>query len=121
MKKILTVDDDMDITLFLRAILKNKYIVESASNGHEALTYLKNPNNKPDLILLDVEMPEMDGLTLKRKLDSDPKLQSLPVIFLSRKDYYADKVDSKNAPQFLNKPIDKEDLLYVLESFFYNK
>jgi CheY-like chemotaxis protein len=119
MKAILAVDDDSDIQNLLKVYLKNQYQLHCASSGSEALDLLVSGKiQKPDLILLDMEMPQMNGLEFKKQLSQNPALKDIPVIYLSAVDHYKDEVDLISEFGFLNKPIDKEDLLSVLDSFF---
>lgn len=118
MKKILSIDDDESIHALLKAFLKNKYEVVAVRNGLEALELLKSGAHKPDLILLDMNMPEMNGFTFKKHLDADPKLKSIPVIYLTADNQLSEKVTHSMTYDFLNKPIDKQDLLYILDTHF---
>lgn len=118
MKLILSIDDDDSIHALLKAFLKSKYEVISARNGIEALELLKSGGRKPDLILLDMNMPEMNGLTFRKNLDADPMLKSIPVIYLTADNQMSEKVTHSMTYDFLNKPIDKEDLLYILDTHF---
>ncbi|MDR1472889.1 MAG: response regulator [Synergistaceae bacterium] len=78
---ILVVDDDATNLRMLQEILKPKYKVYAAPSGGRALAFLER--NSPDLILLDVEMPEMNGYQMIKRLKDDPRFQSIPVIFLT--------------------------------------
>lgn len=85
MKKILIVDDEKDIRDLLRERLEqNKYVVMTAASGPEALTICKA--NTPDLALLDIAMPGMDGYQTCEKLKENPKVKDMPVLFLTGKD-----------------------------------
>lgn len=78
---ILIVDDNaINIDLLLN-ILKGDYRFGIAKNGVKALTYLEN--NIPDLILLDVMMPEMDGFEVCTRIKADPRLKNIEVIFIT--------------------------------------
>ncbi len=122
MKRILAVDDDSDIHNLLKVFLKNRYELESKMNGEEALDRLIDETLPlPDLVLLDVEMPVMSGIELKKKLSQSARLKDLPVIYLTANNQYASTVEHANDCDFLNKPIDKEDLLYVLDTFFQHQ
>jgi len=80
--KILTVDDSLTVRLVLaKAFRPFDCIVEEACNGEEGLSAAIR--EKPDLILLDLSMPVMDGVTMLRKLKADPDLQSIPVVMLT--------------------------------------
>lgn len=122
MKRILAVDDDSDIQKLLKVFLKNKYELESSMNGAEALARLQDETRPlPDLILLDMEMPVMNGFELKKKLSESPRLKNLPVIYLTANNQHSSKVEHANDFDFLNKPVDKEDLLYILDTFFQHQ
>jgi CheY-like chemotaxis protein len=76
------VDDDPDILKIVGSILSmSGFAVSSASSGRQAIEMLKA--SRPDLVILDLKMPEMDGYETCQQLQLDPQLASLPVIFLS--------------------------------------
>ncbi len=115
-KRILSIDDDESIHNILKAFLKNNYDLKTVMNGEEALEYLKTTSELTDLILLDVNMPEMDGFTFKDFLDQDPRLKDIPLIYLTANDKNSERVKRSNSFDFLNKPIEKEDLLFTIET-----
>ncbi len=81
-KKILVVDDDPDLVDATSIILKSKnYEVSVAYDGVEGME--KARNEKPDLIVLDVMMPQKDGYTLCKELKADPDLRRIPVLLLT--------------------------------------
>lgn len=85
MKKILVVDDESSVRDLIRdKLTQNKYAVITASGGEEALIVAKN--NHPDLILLDIAMPGMDGYGVCEKLRSDPVTKDTAIFFLTGKD-----------------------------------
>jgi DNA-binding response OmpR family regulator len=80
--KLLLVEDDPDIQLVARAALKRAgFTVTTASNGAAALEQIQA--DRPDVILLDWMMPEMDGTEVCRRLKADPQTTDIPVIFLT--------------------------------------
>ena len=80
--RILIVDDDKDIRELLSHLLQKRgFITEEAKNGKEGLE--KISTLKPDIIILDVVMPQMDGFQTCQFLKRDPATQSIPIIFLS--------------------------------------
>jgi DNA-binding response OmpR family regulator len=82
MAKILLVDDDLLLVRMYQKKLENDgFVVETAADGVEALE--KTPVFKPDLILLDIMMPKMNGLEVLRKLQSDELTNKIPVVILS--------------------------------------
>ncbi len=81
-KKILVVDDEADAVEFVRAIMEEAgYEVVSASNGVEGLE--KAQAEKPDLVILDVQMPEKDGFATFADMKKDPELKAIPVVMLT--------------------------------------
>ena len=81
-KKILIVDDEKDALLILEKELAGRgYSVISADNGSDALNLAKS--QYPDLIILDIWMPEMDGTEVAAKLQENPKTKNIPIIYLS--------------------------------------
>ena len=81
MKKVLVVDDDPDVGRAMRAKLQGRYAVVVATSGREALRMAEA--GQPDLVLCDIDMPEMDGIALTEALSAGEKTKHLPVIFLS--------------------------------------
>ena len=84
-KRILVIDDDATIRFFLEKILENSFEVISKSDGFEAITWL-NSGNIPDLIILDMEMPNMNGRVFLRRIKSSPVQRNVPVIIVSGTD-----------------------------------
>lgn len=110
-KTVLIVDDEKDITDLLKYNLeKEGFRVLVAQNGKGALKLL---SEKPDVILLDVMMPEMDGLEVCRVIRQDPKHQHLPVIFLTARDSEVDEVVGLElgASDYITKPVRIRTLL----------
>ena len=81
MKSILIVDDNKENLIMLKAVLENEYNVTLVPSGKLALDYLSK--KKPDIILLDVQMPEMDGLEVIDKIKESEELSYIPVLFLT--------------------------------------
>src|SRR5215831_17888272 len=81
MHKIAVVDDNADNRLIIRTILEDQFEVQEFSGGSEALDgFRKDP---PDVVILDISLPEMDGTEILRRLRSDERLSYLPVIALT--------------------------------------
>lgn len=112
MKRILVVDDDMMITGLLSEYLrKSSYEVRTACNGREAVE--KVAEQTPDLILLDIEMPEKDGISALKEIRQKYGSANLPIIILSAEDdkkMWAGAMDS-GANDFIQKPYDKIEIL----------
>lgn len=114
-KKILLVDDDMRNVFAISTLLQNEKInVEVGSNGLEALEILENFT--PDLILMDIMMPEMDGNTTTRKIREMDKFAKTPIIAISAKAMKEDKENilKSGANDFVSKPIDANQLISLI-------
>lgn len=115
---ILLVEDDRSIRETLARILTDEgYSVTSTQNGWDGLTFLRSGSARPSLILLDLMMPVMDGWQFCAEKQRDPGLASIPVVLVS-----ADRdVDQGSAAEVaavcLQKPLDLEELLQVIERF----
>jgi CheY-like chemotaxis protein len=81
MRKIAVVDDNADNRLIIRTILEDQYEIVEFSSGIEAIEGLKK--KKPDVVILDISLPEMDGTEILRRLREDVELNNLPVIALT--------------------------------------
>ena len=81
MRKIAVVDDNADNRLIIRTILEDQYEIIEFSSGIEAIEGLKK--KKPDVVILDISLPEMDGTEILRRLREDDELNNLPVIALT--------------------------------------
>lgn len=117
MAKILVVDDEKDVVELLKFLLeKDGYTVITAFNGREALEVAGQ--TKPDLVLLDVMMPEMDGYTVQTKLLDNPATRSIPIIILTAKGQLRDVFAlSANVRAYIEKPFDPKTLrLKISES-----
>lgn len=110
MSKILVVDDEKDVVELLKFLLeKDGYAVVTAYNGREALVAAKE--SIPDLILLDVMMPEMDGYTVQTQLLDDPATRNIPIIILTAKGQLRDVFAmSANVRAYIEKPFDPKTL-----------
>ncbi|MFY9587470.1 MAG: response regulator [Actinomycetota bacterium] len=115
-KRVLVVDDDRVIQQLLEVNLELEgyEVVATAADGKEALE--KIAELKPDLVILDIMMPKMDGLEVCRRLRADPDLAKIPVILLSAR---AQDMDIREgleigASAYLTKPFDPVELLEVV-------
>ena len=111
-KTIMVVDDNPDIITIVKTILEGKgYTVLSASSGIELLNMLKT--QKPDLIILDIMMPEMDGLEVLSRLKAVADTATLPVILLTAKVQYEDVLGGYKlgADYYITKPFTSTQLV----------
>lgn len=110
--KILIVDDVMSNVLLLKVLLTNeKFRIATASNGRQALEQVEKEN--PDLILLDVMMPDMSGFEVAQHLKESPDTVETPIIFLTALNSTADIVKGfqVGGNDFISKPFNKEELI----------
>lgn len=111
-KTIMVVDDNPDIITIVKTILEGKgYSVIGAYSGQELLNHLDN--QKPDLIILDIMMPEMDGLEVLSRLKGAPETASIPVILLTAKVQYEDVLGGykQGADYYITKPFTSTQLI----------
>ncbi|MBF0273116.1 MAG: diguanylate cyclase [Magnetococcales bacterium] len=103
--KILIVDDELFNIESLVGLLKSEYRIMVAKNGEQALRNLK-PDTMPDLILLDIIMPEMDGFEVIRRLKAEPATRNIPVIFLTARNDVASETQGLHlgAVDYISKP-----------------
>jgi two-component system, cell cycle response regulator DivK len=115
---VLYVEDNPDNRLLVRRILLSEdYGLLEATNAHEALELLKT--NKPDLILMDINMPDMDGYTLTAKIKMTPGFERVPILALTANVMRGDKEKSFEAgcDGYIQKPIDFDELLREVARF----
>ena len=122
-KKILIVDDDSSIREILATQLTRlKYQTYTASDGEEGLALFKTA--KPDLVLMDVMMPRMDGLTACQKIrELEGEGGRTPILFLTARDTQHDKLSTaiSGGDDFLPKPVAFQELRLHVESVFQKK
>ncbi|MBP7686481.1 MAG: response regulator [Thermoflexales bacterium] len=109
--KILLVDDDLQSLKLVGLMLQRRgYVIMAARGGVQGLA--KAESDAPDLILLDVMMPDLDGLEVCRRLRSQPSTSQIPIIMFTAKSDVGDKVDGfqSGADDYLTKPIHPNDL-----------
>jgi two-component system alkaline phosphatase synthesis response regulator PhoP len=116
-EKILIVDDEVDALTALKVALESDgYNVIEALDGFEGISKAKSET--PDVILLDIMMPGMDGFEVCRRLKSDPQLSSIPVIMLTAKGEVDDKVEGleMGADDYVTKPFNLKELKARIKS-----
>ena len=120
-KKVIVIDDEPDIVTFLTVLLEdNGYTVISAKDGQEGMEKIKSEH--PQIVLLDVTMPEKSGVRCYRELRESPDLQSIPVVIVTgvAKDFKNFISSRRQVPPpdgFISKPIDKQELLDTVSKF----
>lgn len=117
-KKIVAVDDSGIILKMLTKVLGEKYEVHAFSTGKRALQFLKEKDRKPDLIILDIDMPEINGYEMLQMIKEKDHLEQVPVIFLTSNSdkSHVVKAVAGGAKDYVVKPIDEEILMEKVSS-----
>jgi CheY-like chemotaxis protein len=118
-KKVLIVDDDVRNIFALTTVLEEHAMrTLPADNGRDAIKILQNEEGI-DIVLMDIMMPEMDGMETIRQIRRDPKLKNLPIVAVTAKAMKGDreKCIEAGAWGYLSKPVDTEQLLAVLRDW----
>ena len=114
-KSILVIEDDPAIREVLTQILELEgYTVTCVKDGRDAMNHLRRAG-RPDLILLDLMMPVMDGWQFRTEQKRDPELASIPVVVISADGNIRQKAASLDAADCLQKPIELYELLGVIQ------
>jgi two-component system alkaline phosphatase synthesis response regulator PhoP len=115
-RKVLVIDDEPDLVEMIRMALERMFVVTTAFNGKEGVA--KAREDRPDVIVLDVMMPEKDGFTACKELKEDPSTASIPVIILTgvaehfgRTKFHRLGGMEIEADDFIPKPVDPNELL----------
>jgi len=120
--KILIVDDEEANLKYMSTLISRYgYIFDVARNGIEAIEKTKKIN--PDIILLDILMPEMDGIEACKRLKEDPETRHIPIIVLTALEDKETKIESlkAGANDFLSKPVDNIELIARIKNFLQLK
>ena len=122
--KILVVDDDLEVSMLIKLILQKEdkdFDIITASDGSYALE--KVISEKPDLILLDIDMPEISGLEVLDRIKDNPATKQIPVIMLTAKSMGTDFEEAmdKKADWYIVKPFKREHLLEKIRFLLADK
>lgn len=119
MAKVMLIDDEKDVLYLLKVLMeKEKLDVIEASNGLEAYHKLTSDIDpaRPDAIVLDIMMPEMDGYTFQAKLQEIEELRKIPIIILTAKGQMKDLFElSTNIHAFVEKPFEPKELVKIVK------
>ena len=131
--RLLVVDDDIEVAQYIKNELGSWYKIDIAPNGKEALKLLLANLTTPadtqhpapssyDLVISDVMMPEMDGITMLKQLKGNPNISDIPVILLTSKAEVNDRLEGlkKGADAFLAKPFNMEELHILVDNLIDN-
>jgi DNA-binding response OmpR family regulator len=110
-KKVLVVDDDPVVIRLVKELLKTAgFAVETAKDGIDAMIMVQN--NKPDLIILDIMMPELNGYDVLKTLKFKEEYKKIPIILLTAREQELDKrISQMMGIDYLQKPLDRETFL----------
>ena len=131
LKIILSAEDDDDDRLLIQEGFKSSKIASElffTENGQDLLDYLRHqgkysggniPSPRPDLILLDLNMPKRDGRDVLREIKSDPALRGIPIVVLTTSNAYRDIINCYNlgANSFISKPESYDDFARMADAF----
>lgn len=126
MSKVLVVDDEKDVVYLIKVLMeREKLEVLEAYNGLEAYNKLtsRDPNKVlPDVIILDIMMPEMDGYTLQSKLQEIDELSHIPIVILTAKGQMKDLFElASNIFAFVEKPFEPKNLVKTVKDALASK
>lgn len=111
--RVLVVDDEARVRDLIRRTLESSYDVVTADDGEAALAAIRDPETRPDLVLLDVRMPGLDGYEVCARIQTDHRTADIPVVFVTGLDSEQDRARAfeVGAAAYLEKPFDREVLL----------
>jgi CheY-like chemotaxis protein len=114
--RILIVDDEPGNITILREILKSRYAILAAATGQHAVS-LAASNPPPDLILLDIKMPSMDGYDVLKTLRTSQRTRNIKIVFVTAKRAIDDKMMAyqQGIEDYITKPIDPDFVLQIVE------
>jgi two-component system response regulator MprA len=113
-KKILVVDDEQQLSLAIKIRLESHgYRVATANDGRAALQAMEQ--DRPDLVILDILMPVMDGYTCLREMNTRFGRNAIPVVVLTARDRMKDLFELEGISDYVVKPFDHDDLLLRIE------
>lgn len=116
--EVLVVEDDDDIRNLTCEFLELEGISSSGvANGQCALKFLREENQKPKVILLDLMMPELDATAFREQQLLDPKISTIPCVLMTAHGAIDKKCQELGMETFIKKPIDIEDLLRIVRRF----
>jgi CheY-like chemotaxis protein len=120
--KILVVEDDMDLLQMIKTMLQSVGEITLARDGQEALDLLKN-GFRPDVIVTDLMMPRVDGLTLAKTLKNELNIGNIPLVMLTAKSGPMDMITGINAGarHYVTKPFKAADLIDKVKKALTNR
>lgn len=117
-KNVLIVEDDIDIRETLSELLQDEgYTVSIAENGQVGLDLLRNSEDKPNIILLDLMMPVKNGFEFCKEKHEDESISHIPVIIMSAHGHVKESGDLISAQAYLKKPLDIFEMLKYIDQY----
>ena len=117
-KRILVIEDDLPIQDALKSLLEDEgYLVDVAGDGEQALQWLRAAPALPDLILLDLMMPNKDGFQFRIEQRQEPKFSAIPVVIMSADGNVQQKLKRAEAAAYLKKPVDVDNILATVKRY----
>ena len=114
-KRLLIIDDSDDLQILLRRVFESKgYEVISALNGKEALDIIFSSHVLPDLILLDLSLPDMPGTEFAKIKEQNLKIKNIPLVLMTASAMDTAEIKNLNIKAYLAKPLDLNDLLLTI-------
>ena len=119
---VLIVDDNPQTIRILNEILKSEHSIYAANSGIKALQIAQS-ERPPDLILLDIVMPEMDGFEVLKRLKEDDRTRDIPVCFITARDDMDDRMKGSElgVSFYITKPVDPVSVRHVVNMHFAGK
>lgn len=118
---VMVIDDSATVRKIVETCLRREgFIVESFSDGVEAMKALNNNQIPPPaLVILDVNLPKMDGYEIARKFKSKPQLSSTVIVMLTRRDGVIDRLKGRlaGAKDYITKPFKTQDIVSITKSY----
>ena len=119
-KLVMVIDDSATVRKIVETCLRREgFDVKSFPDGVEAMRWLTEPEARiPNLVILDIGLPEMDGYEVARRLKTKPQFSNTVIIMLSRRDGMIDKLKGRlaGAKDYLTKPFKTQDIIAVIEA-----
>lgn len=119
-KTILVVDDSAPMRILLEAMLGHKYKVFAATDGLVATMWLSN-GNMPDMIITDIQMPNIDGWQLAKNLSGNALYSEIPIIVLTGMDLNGNMPLYPNVAKVMSKPFDPVRLIEIVDHYLHSR
>ncbi|GHO44284.1 response regulator transcription factor [Ktedonospora formicarum] len=120
-KFVMVIDDSTTVRKIIETCLgREGFLVQGCADGVEAMRWLTQPGAQiPDLILLDIGLPKMDGYEVARRLKTKPQFANTVIVMLSRRDGVIDRLKGRlaGAKDYVTKPFKTQEIIAIIESY----